>query len=87
MRKGSSFVCPQAAGRTSLNSDVVFYVLPGDNTAFGHCYLDFTTRSGRCAFSSGTGQFTHFHASVAVSVDPTTRLTHWDGTYWFTPSY
>ena len=56
---------------------------PG-NVAAGHCTLVFASLPGRCTFSGGTGKFTHFHASAAVSVD-TTGLWHWDGTYVFSP--
>jgi hypothetical protein len=39
---------------------------------------------GRCTFSGGTGQFRHFHATAAVSVD-LQNVWHWDGTYQFGP--
>ena len=50
----------------------------------GHCTLVFASLPGRCTFSGGTGKFTHFRASVAVSVDET-GLWHWEGTYSFRP--
>ena len=53
---------------------------PGNNTAFGHCSLSL----GVCTFSGGTGKFTWFHGSVAVSQSPDS-LWHWEGTYSFTP--
>ena len=71
-----------AAGPGSLDTDVVIVAGPG-NVARGHCTLVFASLPGRCTFSGGTGTFTHFHASVAVSVDAT-GLWHWEGTYSFT---
>ena len=56
---------------------------PG-NVAAGHCTLVFASLPGRCTFSGGTGIFTHFQASVAVSVDAA-GLWHWEGTYSFRP--
>jgi len=57
---------------------------PGNNTAFGHVVLDLAARQGVVTVSGGTGKFTWFHASVAV-----THLTGpnwaWDGTYSFDP--
>ena len=71
------------AGATSLDTDVAIVAGPG-NVAAGHCTLDFLALPGRCTFSEGTGQFVHFTASAAVSVDGT-GLWHWDGTYSFSP--
>jgi hypothetical protein len=69
----------------SLDSDVVLDLPgPGNNKVFGHCYLDFSTYSGRCTFSGGTGKFTHFHASAKVSYLAGTTFA-WDGTYSFDP--
>ena len=59
--------------------------LPGNNKAFGRCFLGGNPL--RCEFSGGTGMFTWFHASVVVTVtDPNTsnELWHWVGTYSFT---
>ena len=59
---------------------------PGNNQAFGTCFLG--SNPMRCEFSGGTGLFTWFHASVVVTVtDPGTpdELWHWAGTYSFTP--
>jgi hypothetical protein len=79
---GSTVVYASAMG-VVLDSDIVLEVGPG-NTAFGHCYLDFANLPGLCTFSGGTGQFTHFHASVAVSYLGGSDFG-WDGTYSFNP--
>jgi hypothetical protein len=55
---------------------------PGNNKAFGTCFLGSTP--WHCEFSGGTGKFTWFHASVVVTVD-NQGLWHWAGTYSFTP--
>jgi hypothetical protein len=82
---GSRVVYAQAAGATSLDSDVTLDPPgPGNNAAFGHCTLDFVTRVGRCTFSGGTGKFTWFQADVAVS-HLGGRNWAWDGTYSFSP--
>ena len=80
---GARIVYAEAAGATTLDTDVAIVAGPG-NVAAGHCALDFMARPGRCTVSGGTGKFTHFHASVAVSVD-LTGLWHWEGTYSFSP--
>ena len=59
---------------------------PGNNKAFGTCFLGGNPM--HCEFSGGTGKFTWFHASVVVTVtDPgqPTELWHWLGTYSFSP--
>ena len=55
---------------------------PGNNKAFGTCFLGGSPM--HCEFSGGTGKFTWFHASVVVTVDDK-GLWHWAGTYSFTP--
>ena len=82
---GSRIVYLQPAALfTPSGSDVVFDLPgPGNNQAFGHCSLAPSVR--QCTFSGGTGKFTWFDATVAVSFDSTTRLWHWDGSYSFTP--
>jgi hypothetical protein len=82
---GSRIVYAQPAGATSLDSDVILDPPgPGNNTAFGHCALEFATGVGRCTFSGGTGKFTWFHASVAVSYLGGPNWA-WDGSYSFSP--
>jgi hypothetical protein len=82
---GSRIVYAQAAGATSLDSDIALDLPgPGNNTAFGHCRLDFVTRVGMCTFSGGTGKFTHFQAR-GVHTDLGARSWALDGTYSFGP--
>jgi hypothetical protein len=83
IQPGDRIVYAHAAGPASLDTDVVIVAGPG-NIAAGHCTLVFASLPGLCTFSGGTGTFTHFHASVAVSVDAT-GLWHWEGTYGFSP--
>jgi len=59
---------------------------PGNNKAFGTCFLGGDPM--HCEFSGGTGKFTWFHASVVVTVTDfgtPDELWHWAGTYSFTP--
>ena len=66
---------------TATGSDVVLDPpQPGNNVAFGHCSLAL----GLCTFSGGTGEFTHFQASIVVS-HLSGRDWAWDGTYSFSP--
>lgn len=80
---GDRIVYAEAAGAASLDTDVALVGGPG-NVAAGHCTLVFASLPGLCTFSGGTGKFTHFHATVAVTVDAT-GLWHWDGRYSFSP--
>ena len=83
---GSRIVYTQAAGATSLDSDIVLDLPgPGNNKAFGHCRLDFATDRGLCTLSGGTGKFTHIHARADVSRLSATDWA-WDGTYNLNPS-
>ena len=85
---GSKVIYASAANLATLtlDTDVVLDLPgPGNNKAFGHCQLDFTTGLGLCTFSGGTGKFTSFTASARVS-PPTDGVNwHWDGTYSFVP--
>jgi hypothetical protein len=59
---------------------------PGNNKAFGTCFLGGNPM--HCEFSGGTGKFHWFHASVVVTVTDKgleTELWHWAGTYDFSP--
>jgi len=78
---GSRVVYLQPAGASSVDSDLVLVVGPG-NIAIGHVTLDFATGLGTVTFSGGTGQFASFHGKVAVSSLGGT-LWAWDGTYSF----
>jgi hypothetical protein len=78
---GSRVVYAQAAGATSLDTDIVLNPpSSGNGTAAGHCALDFGTGRGLCTFSGGTGVFTSFHATNAVSHLGGNDWA-WDGTY------
>jgi hypothetical protein len=57
----------------------------GSNAAYGHCTVHLDTGTGACDFSGGTGKFTWFHASVAVSPLGGADFA-WNGTYSFGPS-
>jgi len=83
IERGDRIVYAEDAGPGSLDTDVVIVGGPG-NIATGHCTLVFASLPGRCTFYGGTGRFTHFRASVAVSVDEY-GTWHWDGTYSFRP--
>lgn len=66
---------------TPAGSDVILDLPgPGNNAAFGNCSL----AVGRCTFWGGTGKFTWFHATIAVS-HLSGRSWAWDGTYSFSP--
>ena len=70
-----------AAFLTPAGSDVVLDLPgPGSNAAFGNCSL----AVGHCTFWGGTGKFTWFHASVAVSHLGGLDWA-WEGTYSFSP--
>ena len=68
-------------GFGDLDSDVTLEVGPGNNAAFGHCTLNASV--SQCVFSGGTGKFTHFHATVAVTYLGVDYA--WNGTYSFSP--
>lgn len=80
---GSRVVYATVNGFGDLDSDVVLDLPgPGNNAAFGHCTL--TASVSRCTFSGGTGQFTHFNATVDVSYLGGPNYG-WEGTYSFSP--
>jgi hypothetical protein len=78
---GSRVVYLQAAGATSLDSDVVLVVGLG-NYALGHVKLDLATGLGEVTLSGGTGQFASFSAKVVVSHLSGPNWA-WDGKYRF----
>jgi hypothetical protein len=84
---GSRVIYLTARGPAGLDSDVVLEPPgPGNNRAFGHCTLIAPVR--RCTFSGGTGKFTHFQATAAVSPPlggPGGPNFSWTGTYSFSP--
>jgi hypothetical protein len=86
IKAGSRVVYASAADLTAgvLDSDLVIDG-PGNNNAFGHVVLDFSTLSGVVTFSGGTGEFTHFHAGPIAVACPGFPDCSWDGPYSFSP--
>jgi hypothetical protein len=84
IKAGSRVVYLQAAGTTSLDSDIVLVVGPG-NYALGHVRLDLATGQGVVSLSGGTGPFTSFHAKARVSPPGGVNGADWawDGWYSF----
>ena len=78
---GTKIFYAQAAGPTSLDSDVILYAGPG-NTATGHCALDFLTGLGECTLSGGTRTLDGIRDRVDVSHLDGDNWA-WDGTYRF----
>ena len=78
---GTRIFYAQAAGPSSLDSDVILYAGPG-NTATGHCALDFATGLGQCTLSGGTKRLDGIRARVDVSYLGGYDWA-WDGTYRF----
>jgi len=78
---GTKIFYAQAAGPTSLDSDIILYA-GSRNTATGHCALDFATGLGQCRLFGGTGTLDGFHARVDVSYLGGYDWA-WDGTYRF----
>jgi hypothetical protein len=82
---GSRITYASDAVGTLLDTDVVLDLPgPGNNHAWGHCTVDLVTFDGRCEFSGGTGNFSQFHASVALSSLGGPNFA-WNGTYSFSP--
>jgi len=80
------YLDPDGLGTATGGAVVLDPPGPGNNKAFGTCFLGGDPM--HCEFSGGTGMFTWFHASVVVTVtDPGTsdELWHWAGTYSFAP--
>ena len=78
------YLDPTGLGTATGSAVVLDPPGPGNNQAFGTCFLGGNPM--HCEFSGGTGMFTWFHASVVVTVtDPgtTEELWHWAGTYSF----
>jgi hypothetical protein len=76
------YLDPAGLGTATGGAVVLDPPKPGNNKAFGMCFLG--SNPMHCEFSGGTGKFTWFHASVVVTVD-NEGLWHWAGTYSFTP--
>jgi len=81
IKVGSRVVYAQAAGATSLDSDITL-VAGNHKLAFGHCQLDFATGRGLCTFSGGIGELAGFQARADVSYLGGPNWA-WDGTYSF----
>jgi hypothetical protein len=81
IRVGTKIFYAQAAGPTSLDSDVILYVGRG-KTATGHCSLDFATGLGQCRLFGGTRTLDGIRARVDVSYRGGYDWA-WDGTYRF----
>lgn len=86
IKVGSRVYYLQAAdfGTLTLSSDIIIDG-PGSNTVYGHVTLDLTTGLGTVTISGGTGVFSGFHASVAVSPLGGPEFA-WEGTYSFSPA-
>lgn len=85
IEEGSRVIYASDAVGTLLDTDVVLDLPgPGNNHAWGHCTVDLVTFDGRCEFSGGTGKFSQFHASVALSSLGGPNFA-WNGTYSFSP--
>jgi hypothetical protein len=84
IKVGSRVVYLQAAGATSLDSDIVLVVGPG-NYALGHVILDLGTGLGVVTLSGGTGQFSSVHAKARVTPPGGANGADWawDGRYSF----
>lgn len=78
---GTMIFYAQAAGPTSLDSDVILYAGRG-KTATGHCELEFATGLGRCRLFGGTRTLEDIRARVDVSYLGGYDWA-WDGTYTF----
>jgi hypothetical protein len=78
--RGSRVFYLEPEGATGLDSDLVLYAGPG-NVALGHVTLSFADFTGWVTLTPGTGRFRDFHARVRVTLDQSTNLWHWDGTY------
>jgi hypothetical protein len=85
---GSTITYASDAVGALLDTDVVLDLPgPGSNRAYGHCTADLATIVGGCAFSGGTGKFSHFSATIVVSaldrLHPDFLNWNWDGPYSF----
>jgi len=64
-----------------LDSNVVVDAGNG-NAAIGRCTLNFSSYSGLCTFTDGTGKLAGFHARVDVALTTSPNYS-WTGTYHF----
>ncbi len=84
IKPGSRVVYLQAAGTTSLDSDIVLVVGPG-NYALGHVLVDLSTGQGEVSLSGGAGPFKGFRAKARVTPPGGVNGADWawDGWYRF----
>jgi hypothetical protein len=81
---GSKVIYEQALVGTVLETDVTLDPPGPGDVAFGHVHLDLVSKVGVATFTGGTGKFTGFSASVAVTLDTGVPFGwKWDGTYSF----
>jgi hypothetical protein len=85
---GSKVIYQQALTYPVLDTAIVLDLPgPGNNMAFGHVHLDLTTGLGVATFTGGTGKFTFFTATVAVTPNAAEPFGWaWDGAYAFAPA-
>jgi hypothetical protein len=82
---GSKVIYEHALVYPILDTDITLDPPGPGDVAFGHAHLDLVTGLGTAVFTGGTGRFTGFTASVAVTPDPAEAYGwRWDGTYRFT---
>ncbi len=84
---GSKVIYVQDLHGLVLETDIVLDPPgPGNNMAFGHVHLDLVAKVGVATFTGGTGKFTWFNATVAVTPNPAEAFGwSWDGSYAFSP--
>ena len=59
--------------------------IPGGDTAVGHCSVSYTTGTGTCVITGGTGTLAGLHANLDVSSDADFVVFTWRGPYHFSP--
>jgi hypothetical protein len=81
---GSKVIYEQSLVGTVLETDVTLDPPGAGDMAFGHVHLDLVAKVGTAIFTGGTGTFTGFTASVAVTPDVGVAFGwRWEGTYSF----
>lgn len=81
---GSKVIYEQALAGTVLETDVTLDPPGRGDVAFGHVHLDLVSKVGVATFTGGTGKFSGFTATAAVTPDPGVPFGwKWEGTYSF----
>ncbi len=81
---GTKVIYEHALVGTVLETDITLDPPGPGDVAFGHVHLDLVAKVGVATFTGGTGKFTGFTASVAVTPNPGVPFGwKWDGTYRF----